>query len=145
MTIRVNPQGPLAGVLTPAADVNATPQGVRSKYFDGELPPEDLIRPHGKMMAVLVFRDAGGKSVEGVLIPDSVVWNTPLMVVAAAGPMCQWAERGDVVAVFPPVAERMEKVRIGGWELLLIHEEQTQGTVPGLRVLKDVPRKSDQK
>ena len=133
--IHVNPRGPLAGLLTPPDKVNATEHPNRSRYFNGNMPPPDLFRPHGALVAVQIYRDAEGKTAETPLVmPDAVkeAWTTPLYVVVARGPEAKFVEVGDVVGV--PTEVRFQVFRIDGWELLVMHEQQSSGTIPRRRI-----------
>lgn len=142
--IHINPDGPLAGLTRPE-DVSAVPHPNRTSTYNGTLPPEDLVVPFGAMVAVHVFADATGQ--RGIKLPDSLkTWQTPTVVIIATGDECKWLERGDVACLRPEVAARLdqETLRVGDWQIGMVHEQQTMGRIPSLRVL-DTPRKLDQK
>lgn len=121
------------------SNVSATDHPNRTRFYNGHLPPPGLIAPQGAMLAVQTLVDEQGTTTGGLVLPDGGrdVWITPKFVVVAAGPECKWTERGDVVLCSPNLAKQLavDVVRVDGWELMLLHEHQTQGRVPGLRVL----------
>lgn len=112
-----------------------------TKFWDGTMPPEELLKPLGKMVAVQVLQTSEGKNTEGgVILTDAMksVWTTPLYVATHVGDKCQFVKRGDVLAIGSWV-QNFPTLRIDGWELLLVNEEQAGGIVPSKRVLPSEP------
>jgi co-chaperonin GroES (HSP10) len=132
-SVVVKKDGPL-GFLTPQSQMAATDHPNRTKYWNGNKPPADLVRPLGALIAVQIVRDAGGRTTDaGIIIPETAEesWSTPLYVVVAVGPEAKWTKPGDIIGV----AGRVEFVviRVDGWEVLVLHEQQASVTLPGKR------------